>query len=109
MLRQALCLEMAPVVRSGLRCTDQTDGKNFNVLRDVGLFDKGPMVTVDMTIDFFDDGLNKLTGIGLLEGLIEVHYVPHHLSKEGNGLTHSFLQLKMQIMFPGVVSLTCRL
>ena len=60
------------------------------------------MVTVDMTVDFFDDGLNKLMGIGLLEGLIEVHYVPHHVSKEGNGSTHSFLQFKMQIMFPGM-------
>jgi hypothetical protein len=67
------------------------------------------MVTIDMTVDFFDDGLNELMGIGLLESLMKVHYVPHHFGKEGNGLTHLFLQFNMQIMFSGIVSLTCRL
>ena len=66
------------------------------------------MVTIDMTIGSFDDGSNKM-GIGLLESLIEIRYIPHHHSKEGNGSMHLLLQFKVQIMFPGVVSLTCRL
>ncbi len=48
------------------------------------------MVTVIMTVDFFDDGLNKLTGIELLEGLIEVHYVPPS-SQQGRQWVDAFV------------------
>ncbi len=56
------------------------------------------MLVVDMAINFSDDSLNEVHSIWLTKCLIEVHYVPHHLSVECNGVAHAILQREVSIM-----------
>ncbi len=40
------------------------------------------MIAIDMTIDLFDDRINKLMRVRLLESLMQMHDIAHHLNKE---------------------------
>jgi hypothetical protein len=49
------------------------------------------VVVVDVAIDLLFYSLHKMRSVGLLQGLIEVHSIPHHLCMKGNGVPHTFM------------------
>ena len=56
------------------------------------------MLAIDVTIDFLDYRIDKLTSIGLPESLMQVHDITHHLCKKSNWMAHSILQRKVKIV-----------
>ncbi len=50
------------------------------------------MFAIDVTIDFLDYRINKLTSDGLPESLMQVHDITHHLGEKSNRMAHSNLQ-----------------
>ncbi len=63
----------------------------FNVVGDFVSLDESPVITVNVTVDLLDDGLDKLARVRLTKGLVKVHNVAHHFGKEGDGAAYSFL------------------
>ena len=60
--------------------------------------DKRPMVILDVFINFLDICMNKLLSIWLIQGLLEVHDVAHHLGMKCDGMAHSFLKFQVLVM-----------
>ncbi len=60
-----------------------------------------------MSVDFFDDDLNKFLCVGLSERLLKIHGITHHFCMEGNGVSHPLLKLKMGVTEEVFIRLTC--
>ncbi len=61
------------------------------------------MFVINVTIDFLDYRINKLTSVGLPESLMQVHDITHHLSKKSNRMVHLILQQEVKIMIMIIV------
>ena len=61
------------------------------------------MLAINVTIDFLDYRIGKLTSIGLPESLMQVHDITHHLCKKSNWMAHSILQQKVKIVSTVIV------
>ena len=61
------------------------------------------MFLINVAVDFLDCSLDEFGGIVLLQGLMQVHDVPHHFSMECYGVPHTFLNFKLIIMMSIIV------
>lgn len=64
------------------------------------------MVTIDVTVDLLDDGLDELVRVRLAKGLMKVHDVAHHFSEKSDGSAHAFLQLEVRVVSSSIIVLT---
>jgi hypothetical protein len=53
--------------------------QDINVFGDLIAADEFPVLTVDVAVDFFHNGFNKLARVRLSNSLMEIHDVAHHL------------------------------
>ncbi len=51
-----------------------------------------------MSIDFLDYSLHEFLRIWLSERLLKIHDITHHLSVEGDRVSHALLEIKMSIV-----------
>ncbi len=59
--------------------------EDFDVVGDFMSLDKSPVITVNVTVDLLDDGLDELARVRLTKGLVKVHDVTHHLARKAMG------------------------
>ena len=74
-LMRAFCLNTILVLMFLLHLNAHIDGKTFLYFQDLLSWDWFPVIYFDVSIDFLDDGLLKLSHVGCLHGFMLVEVV----------------------------------